>query len=143
MSSHPEVMRVCNSIDIDSDLINAAKSECEGLDLDATAAFNIFPPGEKCVRIIDCLKKQVCLGLNIAKERRCKSKADRTTDFTKSHWACGLGLSSWCYRPIRGVNLYRGPDQEGGFTCQYDNPDWTECCCKLGRGKSLGSSSRC
>jgi len=61
MSSHPEVMRVCNSIDIDSDLINAAKSECEGLDLNTTASFKRFPPGEKCVKVIDSLKKQVCL----------------------------------------------------------------------------------
>jgi len=60
MSSHPEVMRVCNSIDIDSELMNAAKSECEGLHLDSTAAFKSFPPGEKCVKIIDSLKKQVC-----------------------------------------------------------------------------------
>jgi len=70
-------------------------------------------------------------------------KAYRTIDFTKSHWAYCLSTSSWCYHPIRGVNLYRGPNQEGGFTYQYDNPNRTECCYKLGRGKSLGSTSRC
>jgi len=59
MSSHPEVIRVCKSIDIDSDLINAAKSECEGLDLNTKASFKAFPPGEKCVKIIESVKQQV------------------------------------------------------------------------------------
>ena len=32
MSSHPEVISVCDDIGIDSDLIETAKSECDGLD---------------------------------------------------------------------------------------------------------------
>lgn len=59
MSFHPEVIRVYNSIDIDSDLVNAAKSECDGLDLNTLASFKAFPPGEKCVKIIESVKQQV------------------------------------------------------------------------------------
>lgn len=61
MSSHPEVIHVCGSIDIDADLIDAAKQECDALDLNTMAPFKRFPPGEKCVKVIDSLKKQVCL----------------------------------------------------------------------------------
>jgi len=61
MSSHLEIMRVCNSIDINFDLINVAKSECESLDLNITTSFKRFSSREKCVKIIDFLKKQVCL----------------------------------------------------------------------------------
>jgi hypothetical protein len=58
MSSHPEVIRVCSSIDIDSDLINAAKSECDSLVLNTTASFKAFPPGEICGKILDAVKKK-------------------------------------------------------------------------------------
>lgn len=61
MSSYLEIMRVCNIINIDFDLINVAKSECESLDLNTTIAFKRFSPREKCVKIIDFLKKQMCL----------------------------------------------------------------------------------
>ena len=60
MSSHPEVIHVCDNIDIDYDLIDAATRECNTLDINTTAPFKRFPPGEKCVKIIDSLKKQVC-----------------------------------------------------------------------------------
>lgn len=63
MSSHSEVIRVSNYIDITSDLINAAKSECDGLDLTTTASFKAFPPGEKCVNIIESVKLQVCVSV--------------------------------------------------------------------------------
>lgn len=55
--SHPEVIRVCNSIDIDSGLTKAAKSECDGLDLNTTASFKAFPPGENCEKVIESVKK--------------------------------------------------------------------------------------
>ncbi len=59
MSSHPEVIRVCSNIDIDSELLNAAKSECDGLDLNTTATFKIFPPtGEACGKILEYVKKK-------------------------------------------------------------------------------------
>ncbi len=71
MSSHPEVIRVCKSIDIDSDLINAAKSECDGLDLNTKASFKAFPPGENCVKIIESVKEQV-RGFSRSENRWCR-----------------------------------------------------------------------
>ncbi len=59
MSSHPEVIRVYAGIDIDSDLIDAARGECDGLDLNTTDSFKVFRPGEKCAKIIDSLKNKV------------------------------------------------------------------------------------
>ena len=59
MSSHPEIIRVYTSADIDSNLVDAAKSECDGLNLNTTASFQVFQPTEKCVKIIDSVKKQV------------------------------------------------------------------------------------
>ena len=59
MSSHLEVIRVHNGIDIESELIVAAKRECDTLDLDTTAPFKRFPPGKNCVKVIDSLQKQV------------------------------------------------------------------------------------
>ena len=59
MSSHTEVISVCQSIDIDSDSINTAKSECDVLDLNTTASFKAFPPGEKCGKIIESVKQRV------------------------------------------------------------------------------------
>ncbi len=61
MSSHPEVIRVYTGIEIASDLISAAKDECDGLDLNTTASFKAFRPGKNCAKVIDSLKKQVCL----------------------------------------------------------------------------------
>lgn len=57
ISSHLEVIRVCKSIDIDSDLINAAKSECDGLDLNTKTSFKAFPPGENYMKIIESVKQ--------------------------------------------------------------------------------------
>ncbi|KAL9036974.1 MAG: hypothetical protein Q9214_005899 [Letrouitia sp. 1 TL-2023] len=57
MSSHPAVICVRN-IDIDSDLISAAKNECEGLDLNTTAPYKIFQPKEKCNKILDFIKEK-------------------------------------------------------------------------------------
>ena len=48
------------SIDIASELISAAKIECDGLDLSTSASFKAFPPGEKCEKIIESVKHQVC-----------------------------------------------------------------------------------
>ncbi len=64
MSSHPDVIRVCNSIDVDSDLINAAKSECDRLDLNTTAPSKTFPPGEMCRKVIESVKQQVRVSLS-------------------------------------------------------------------------------
>ena len=61
MSSNPEVICL-HSIDIDPKLIDAAKSECNDLDLSATAPFKIFPPRETCGKILEHVKeKQVYL----------------------------------------------------------------------------------
>lgn len=57
ISSHPEVIRVYKSIDINSDLINAAKSKCDGLDLNTKASFKAFPPGENYMKIIESVKQ--------------------------------------------------------------------------------------
>ena len=59
MSSHADIIRVYNSVDIDSNLVDAARSECDDLDLNTTASFQVFQPKEKCVEIIDSVKKQV------------------------------------------------------------------------------------
>ncbi|KAL2048953.1 hypothetical protein ABVK25_010806 [Lepraria finkii] len=59
MSSNPEVIRACTNIDIDFDLIDAARIECEALKLNTTAPFKRFPPGKICVKVIDSLKKQI------------------------------------------------------------------------------------
>ena len=58
MSDHPEVIHLC-TINIDSDLIDAAKSECDGLDLNTTASFKAFTPGKNCEEIIKSVKQQV------------------------------------------------------------------------------------
>ena len=60
MSSNPEVIQVCSNIEIDSDLIDAAKRECDALDLNTTAPFKRFPPGEQCLKVVNSLKNQVC-----------------------------------------------------------------------------------
>lgn len=54
------VMRVYTDIDVDSDLLEAAKKECDGLDLNTTRAWKVFPPGEKCFKIMESVNKQVC-----------------------------------------------------------------------------------
>ena len=59
MSARFEVICVHNGIDLDSDSINAARNECDGLDLNTTASHKVFQPGEKCLKIIDSVKKQV------------------------------------------------------------------------------------
>ena len=59
MSSHTEAIRVCDSINIDSDLINAAKSECDSLDLNTTASSKTFPPPVTCRKVIESVKQQV------------------------------------------------------------------------------------
>jgi len=48
-----EVIRIYKSIDINSDLINVAKSKCDGLDLNTKASFKAFPPGENYIKIIE------------------------------------------------------------------------------------------
>lgn len=58
MSSNPEV--ICSySIDIDPKLIDVAKSECNNLDLSATAPFKIFPPRETCGQILEYVKEKL------------------------------------------------------------------------------------
>ncbi len=59
MSSHSEVIRVYVDIDIDFDLIDAARDECDGLNLNITDSFKVFRPEEKCAKIIDFLKNKV------------------------------------------------------------------------------------
>ncbi len=59
MSSHSEVIRVYVDIDIDFDLIDAARDECNDLNLNITDSFKIFRSEEKCVKIIDFLKNKM------------------------------------------------------------------------------------
>ena len=59
MSSNPEVIRICDSINIDSGLIDTAKSECDALDLNITASSKTFLPGENCKKLIQSVKQQV------------------------------------------------------------------------------------
>ena len=54
-------MRVYNIIDINFNLINAAKSKCENLDLNTTTAFKRFLLEEKYIKVINFLKKQIYL----------------------------------------------------------------------------------
>ena len=64
---HPEVINLC-TFNINSDLIDAAKDECDGLDLDTTASFKAFVPGKNCEEIIKSVKQQVRMfmfGINI------------------------------------------------------------------------------
>lgn len=49
------------NIDIGFDLINAAKDEVGGLDISSTTSYKAFPPGEKCAKIIESVKQQVCV----------------------------------------------------------------------------------
>lgn len=59
MSFHSEVIHVYIDIDIDFDLINAAKDECNDLNLNITDSFKIFRSEEKCVKIINFLKNKM------------------------------------------------------------------------------------
>ena len=59
MSSHPDIIRVYTSVNIDSDLIDAAKVECDRVDLNTTATFMVFQPGETCGKIIESVKERV------------------------------------------------------------------------------------
>ncbi len=59
MSSHSEVIHVYIDIDIDFDLIDAARDECNDLNLNITDSFKIFWSEEKCVKIIDFLKNKM------------------------------------------------------------------------------------
>lgn len=59
MSFYLEVIRIYVNINIDFDLIDATKDECDGLDLNTTNSFKVFRSGEKCAKIIDFLKKHV------------------------------------------------------------------------------------
>ncbi len=59
MSSHSEVIHVYIDIDIDFDLIDAARDECDDLNLNITDSFKIFRSEEKCVKIIDFLKNKM------------------------------------------------------------------------------------
>lgn len=59
MSSHSEVIHVYIDINIDFDLINAAKDECNDLNLNITDSFKIFRSEEKCVKIINFLKNKM------------------------------------------------------------------------------------
>lgn len=56
--AHPDVIHLC-TINIDPDLIAAAKSECDGLDINTTASFKAFTPGKNCEEIIKSVKQQV------------------------------------------------------------------------------------
>ena len=57
MSSNSEVICL-HSINIDPKLIDAAKSECNDLDLSATAPFKIFPPRGPCGKILEHVKEK-------------------------------------------------------------------------------------
>lgn len=59
MSSHSEVIHVYIDIDIDFDLIDAARDKCDDLNLNITDSFKIFRSEEKCVKIIDFLKNKI------------------------------------------------------------------------------------
>ncbi len=59
MSSHSEVIHVYIDIDIDFDLIDAARDECNDLNLNITDSFKIFRSEEKRVKIIDFLKNKM------------------------------------------------------------------------------------
>ena len=59
MSSHSEVIHVYIDIDIDFDLIDTARDECDDLNLNITDSFKIFRSEEKCVKIIDFLKNKI------------------------------------------------------------------------------------
>ena len=61
MSPQSEVIARMGSIDIGSGLINAAKNEISGLDISTTTSYKAFPPGEKCAKIIESVKQQVCV----------------------------------------------------------------------------------
>ena len=59
MSSHSEVIYVFIDIDIDFDLIDAARDECNDLNLNITDSFKIFRSEENDVKIIDFLKNKM------------------------------------------------------------------------------------
>ncbi len=59
MFSYSEVIHVYINIDIDFDLIDAARDECNDLNLNITDSFKIFRSEEKCVKIIDFLKNKM------------------------------------------------------------------------------------
>ncbi len=59
MSSHSEVIHVYVDIDIDFDLIDTARDECDDLNLNITDSFKIFRSEEKCVKIINFLKNKM------------------------------------------------------------------------------------
>ncbi len=59
MSSHSEVIHVYVDIDIDFDLIDTARDECDDLNLNITDSFKIFQSEEKCVKIINFLKNKM------------------------------------------------------------------------------------
>lgn len=61
MSSHLEVIYVCNSINIYFNLINTVKSECDGLNLNTKTSFKGFWLGKTCMKIIDYVKHKVCV----------------------------------------------------------------------------------
>jgi hypothetical protein len=109
MSSHPEVICACISTDIDSNLIDAAKSECDGLDLNTTASFMVFQPGKICVKIIDSVKKQVCFGFT-GETSVNAAKAYAMTEFAESTWAECLCDSSRYYHAVPALTLHCHPD---------------------------------
>ena len=53
------------SIDINSNLINTAKSECDDLNLNIKASFKGFWSEETCMKIIDYVKQKVCVCIQI------------------------------------------------------------------------------
>ena len=62
MSVQADVIRVYPGINIDSSLVQAAKKECQSLDLSGTSdSYKIFEPGENCLKIINDVKKKVRL----------------------------------------------------------------------------------
>lgn len=62
MSFYIEIISICKSINIDFDLINIAKNECDVLDLNTTTSFKTFLLKEKCEKIIEFVKNE-CVSL--------------------------------------------------------------------------------
>ena len=63
MFSHPEVICLHKNININSNLINTAKSECDDLNLNIKASFKGFWSGKTCMKIINYVKQKICVCL--------------------------------------------------------------------------------
>ena len=93
MSSHSEVICACTSINIDSNLMNGARTECDGLDLNTTDSFKVFEPGETCEKIKNSVKNQVCFGFT--RVTSINAAKAYTITGSKTTWAEYLCNSSW------------------------------------------------